>query len=370
MSTVLVTGSDGFVGKNLIAALQQLKNIEIRKFDITNTLGDLEEYLKEADFIFHLAGVNRPKEEKEFKEGNIDFTRNIISTLEKLGKKTPIVFSSSIQAKQKNPYGESKKSAEDALYEYSKKNKAEVFIYRLPNVFGKWCRPNYNSVIATFCYNISHGLDIKISDEKNEVELVYIDDVVEEFAGLIKSRPKAVKNPLGVKRSFKITLGELANKIRGFKEIRKSLIVPDYSDDFTRFLYATYLSYLDVKDFSYKPEMKTDQRGNLTELIKSRQFGQIFVSKSHKGVKRGNHYHHTKIEKFCVIKGKAEIKFKNILNNEVISYPVSGELIEIVDIPPGYSHSIENTGEDELVVLFWADEIFNPEKTDTYFTEV
>ena len=370
MYTVLVTGSEGFVGKNLVVALQQLKNVEIKKFDINNTHIELERYVKEADIIYHLAGVNRPKDDKEFETGNAGLTQDIINLLEKAGKKTPVVLTSSIQAELNNPYGISKKRAEDALFAYAKKNKADVFVYRLPNVFGKWCNPNYNSVVATFCHNISHGLKISISDEKKEVELVYIDDVLKEFIGLIGVSSGGSSKSRSIEKTFKITLGELAKKICEFRDIRKTLTVPDLSDESARDLYATYLSYLDKKDFSYKPEEKTDQRGSLVELLKSNQFGQIFVSKSHKGVVRGNHFHYTKIEKFCVIKGKAVIKFRHVLNKEVISYPVSGDAIEIVDIPPGYTHSIENTGADELIVIFWADEIYNPEKPDTYFQEV
>lgn len=370
VSVILVTGSDGFIGKNLVVALQQLKDVQIRKFDIHDSEALLEKYLNEADIVFHLAGVNRPKNEEEFQKGNTVFTKNIVDLLEKMKKKTRIVFSSSIQAKLRNPYGISKKKAEDILLAYAKKNEADVYVYRLPNVFGKWCRPDYNSVVATFCNNIARGEDIAISDNKKKIELVYIDDVVEEFTSLIDSPSRTSSRPRTINRAFKITLGELAKKIRQFKELRKTLIVPDLSDDLTRFLCATYLSYLGKADFSYKPEQKTDQRGMLAELLKSRQFGQIFVSKSNRGVIRGNHYHSTKIEKFCVLQGNAVIKLRHILNKEVLSYPVSGGLMEIVDIPPGYTHAIENTGDDELVVLFWASSIFDPDKPDTYFQEV
>ena len=238
-------------------------------------------------------------------------------------------------------------------------------------MFGKWCRPNYNSVVATFCYNISHGLDISVSDVNKEIELVYIDDIVHEFLSVLNQestdRDKYYYN---IKRSFRITLGELAEKIYELKAMRNTLVVPDLSNDFLKCLHPTYLSYLEKNDFSYKLEMKTDQRGCLAELIKSNHFGQIFVSRTHKGIIRGNHYHNTKIEKFCVLQGEAVIKFRHIFEEEVLSYHVSGETPEIVDIPPGYTHSIENLGDGEMIVLFWANQVFDSEKPDTYFCEV
>jgi len=371
MKTVLVTGSNGFIGKNLIEGLQRLKEIEIRKFDIEDNINTLSARLEEADFIFHLAGVNRPKKAEGFEIGNVNLTQTIVSLLEKLKKPIPIVFSSSIQAKLNNPYGISKKKAEKILIEYSKKNKAKIYIYRLPNIFGKWCRPNYNSVVATFCYNISHGINISISDESKKIELVYIDDVIDEFIKLVsREQEDHEKCYYRIKRTFKITLGELAKKTYQLRDIRKTLIVPDLSDDFMRCLHATYLSYLDKENFSYKLDLKTDQRGDLAELIKSGHFGQIFVSTSHKGIIRGNHYHNTKVEKFCLLKGKAIIKLRHIFEDEVLSFHVSEDKLEVVDIPPGYTHSIENIGGKEMIVLFWANQIFDPEKPDTYYCKV
>jgi len=258
-----------------------------------------------------------------------------------------------------------------AWIEYSREKDVKIYIYRFPNVFGKWCRPNYNSVVATFCHNISHGLDILISGVNKKLELVYVDDVVAEFLNVLsQEREDKGEYYHKIERTFKITLGELAEKIYQLKDVRKTLVVPDLSDDFMKCLHATYLSYLDKDDFSYKLDLKTDQRGALAELIKSEQFGQIFVSTSHKGIIRGNHYHNTKVEKFCVLKGKAVIKLRHIFEDEVLSYYVSGEQIEVIDIPPGYTHSIENLGNDEMIVLFWANQIFDPNKTDTYFEEV
>lgn len=368
---VLVTGSNGFIGKNLIEGLRRLENVKIKTFDIEDDIDRLSAHLKEVDIVFHLAGVNRPEKIEEFEVGNTCLTQTIVSILQGFNRNIPIVLSSSIQAVLDNPYGISKKKAEDVLIEYSQKNDAKVYIYRFPNVFGKWCRPNYNSVVATFCYNISHGLNISISDVNNEIELVYIDDVVDGFLGILSDEnAHRDKYYYKIERTFRITLGALAEKIYQLRDMRKSLVVPDLSDDFMKCLHATYFSYLDKDDFSYKLDLKTDQRGSLAELIKSESFGQIFVSTSHRDVIRGNHYHNTKVEKFCVLKGKAVIKFRHILEDEVLSYHVSGDEIEIVDIPPGYTHSIENLGNDEMIVLFWANQIFDPDKPDTYYSEV
>jgi UDP-2-acetamido-2,6-beta-L-arabino-hexul-4-ose reductase len=368
---VLVTGSDGFIGKNLLEALNHLDNLEIYKYDINDSEAALEKYLQVADVIYHLAGVNRPEIEKEFEDGNVNFTRSIVNSLQKHNKTPIIVMTSSIQAELGNPYGTSKKKAEDILIDYSKSSGTRLCIYRLPNVFGKWSRPNYNSVVATFCYNISHGLDITISDPDKVLELVYIDDVVKCFVGLLKcDKFENGQYFYNINRTYKITLEELARKIHQFKGIKEISIIPDYSDLLTKYLYATYLSFLDKNDFSYVVERKTDNRGWLSELIKSNQSGQIFVSSSHPGIIRGNHYHNTKTEKFIVIKGTAIIRFRHIMSKEIIEYKVSGDKIEIVDIPPGYTHSIENIGDDELIVLFWADELFDPENPDTYRCEV
>ncbi len=371
MKKVLITGSNGFIGKNLVEGLRRSENVEIMTFDVEDDIDRLTAYLKEADIVFHLAGVNRPEKVEEFELGNTGVTRTILRILEEFKRSIPVVLSSSIQAVLDNPYGISKKKAEEILIEYSRRNGAKIYIYRFPNVFGKWCRPNYNSVVATFCYNISHDLDISISDVNKEIELVYIDDVVDEFLRILSDeRTEKDKYYYSVNRTFRVTLGELAEKIYRLRDIRKSLIVPDLSDDFMKCLHATYLSYLDKNGFSYKLDLETDQRGWLAELIKSEHFGQIFVSSSHKGVIRGNHYHNTKIEKFCVLKGEALIKFRHIFEDEVLFYHVSGDALEIVDIPPGYTHSIENLGDGEMIVLFWANQIFDADRPDTYFEEV
>jgi UDP-2-acetamido-2,6-beta-L-arabino-hexul-4-ose reductase len=378
--TVLITGARGFIGKNLVAALSRNKELVIKTFDVEDDPSVLETALLKADFVYHFAGVNRPQNTEEFKTGNADSTASIAAILEKSGRKVPILLTSSIQAERDNPYGVSKKAAEDILIDYSKRTGAPVFIYRLPGVFGKWSRPNYNTVVATFCHNIARGLEIKISDPDHEIELVYIDDVIRHFTSHLKR--DHVQPPLpggegrGEGRYFKITttfivtLGDLAAKIYSLRDMRTTLRVPDLSDYFMRCLNATYLSFLDTKDFSYALELKTDDRGSLFELIKSEHFGQIFVSKTFKGITRGNHYHDSKIEKFCVVQGKAAIRFRHILNKDVIEYLVSDNKIEVVDIPPGYTHHIENLSDGEMVVLFWANTIFNPDSPDTYFQEV
>lgn len=373
MKTVLVTGSEGFIGKNLIVRLQELDNVVIKSFDKEDNIDTLKKLLWEADFIFHLAGVNRPKNVEEFEKVNVGFTRALIELLEELDKNIPIVITSSVQAELDNPYGKSKKRAEDELIKYSKKNNVSVYIYRLPNVFGKWSRPNYNSVVSTFCYNISHNLDITISGPKRELELVYIDDIIDEFVSLLNREVGDFhKHYYNIKRTFKVTLGELADKLYEIGDIRNTLIVPDFSDIFLKFLHTTYLSYLNKDNFSYEMDSKEDNRGSFIELIKSNSFGQISVSRSRKGIIRGNHYHNTKNEKFCVIKGKAVIKLRNILNDKIISYYVSDKKIEIVDIPPGYTHSIENLteGDGEMILLIWVNEIFDPKNPDTYYCEV
>jgi len=371
MKTVLVTGSEGFIGKNLIVRLDELDNVAIKSFDKEDNMDTLKKLLWESDFIFHLAGIMRPKNVEEFEKINVGLTKTIIKLLEEMNKKIPIVITSSIQAELDNPYGKSKKMTEDELIKYAKKNSVPVYIYRLPNVFGKWSRPNYCSVISTFCYNISHYLDITISDSKKELEIAYIDDVIDEFVSLLSIEVKGIEQMFyKINRTFKVTLGELAKKIYQIRDMRKNLIVPDLSDNFMKALHATYLSYLDKDDLSYEMDSKEDSRGSFIELIKSNSFGQISVSKSRKGIIRGNHYHNTKNEKFCVIKGKAVIKLRNILNDKIISYYVSDKKIEIVDIPPGYTHSIENLTDGEMILLIWANEIFDPENPDTYYCEV
>lgn len=370
MNKVVVTGSRGFIGKNLMEALMRKEDAVVAGFDLDDDPVVLGALLKDADIVYHLAGVNRPEDVREFENGNTGFTGTIVSLLMEQKKKPGIVMTSSIQAALDNPYGVSKKRAEDILFEYGRRTGAPVYVYRLVNVFGKWCRPNYNSVVATFCHNISHDLDITISDRDRELELVYIDDVVTTFLSIPAGEVPGAGRYLAVHPKYTITLGCLADKIYQLRDVCKTLVIPDISDDFMKRLYATYLSYLDEDGLSYSLDLKIDNRGSLAELFKSEHFGQIFVSKTHAGVVRGNHYHNTKIEKFCVIQGEALISLRHIRSDVVQSYRVSGEKLQVVDIPPGHTHSIENISNTEMIALFWANQIFDPEHPDTYHCEV
>jgi len=391
MKTILVTGSAGFIGRHLVEALGRAQGVRVMGYDIGSPVEEFHQRLAEADCIFHLAGVNRPQNPEDFRTVNTGLTREICAELERVGRAPLVVLASSIQAMQDNPYGKSKKGAEEELRGWSERSGGRVVVFRLKNIFGKWCRPNYNSVTATFCHNIAQGLPITISDPNKELEVVYIDDVI---AGLVEVAHTAPSEPFGyreVARSFKVTLGGLASRIRSFRESRESLMQPSFGDEFTRCLYATYLSYLDGADFSYGLQVRKDARGELAEFMKSAQFGQIFVSRTRPGATRGNHYHHTKTEKFFVVEGEAVIRLRRVrpgdgasagggtengasagggTGPEVIEYRVSGRDFRVVDIPPGYSHSIENVGDTEMVVLFWASEIFEPERPDTYPMEV
>lgn len=370
MKTVLITGSNGFVGKNLVAALSRREDVILTGFDIDSDSATLSSLVCEADIIFHLAGVNRPQHEDEFRTGNTGLTQTVISHLAENGKAPPLVITSSTQAVLDNPYGVSKRLAEDAVFAYGRETGAPVYVFRLTNAFGKWSRPNYNSVVSTFCHNIANGLPISISDPARQVELVYIDDIIAAFVGILDDRAPASNTCLTVGPTYTVTLGELADKVQQLQDVRGTLVIPDLSDEFTRKLHATFLSYLAKDNFSYPLDIKTDNRGSLAELIKSEQFGQMFVSSTHGGITRGNHYHDTKIEKFCVLQGRAVIRFRHIFSDEVIEYHVSGEKWEVVDIPPGYTHHIENLGDGEMIVLFWANQIFKPETPDTFFCEV
>jgi UDP-2-acetamido-2,6-beta-L-arabino-hexul-4-ose reductase len=363
---ILVTGSNGFIGKNLIAWLERWAEVRVLTFDQENTPQDLDERLAVADMVYHLAGVNRPQSADEFRSGNVDLVAQMCDRLRHHGRPVSLVLTSSIQAALDNPYGISKRQAEEVVARYAAESGARVLIYRLRNVFGKWCRPNYNSVVATFCHNIAHDQPISISDPNRELELVYVDDVVERFLSDIASTEPAGLTYREVTPHFKVTLGRLAELIHSFRQMRQTLRLPDLSDEFTRKLYGTYLSYLEADDFAYALEVKCDPRGCLAEFVKSPAFGQIFVSRTEPGITRGNHYHHTKTEKFLVVQGEAVIRFRHIRGGEVIEYHVRGEDFRVVDIPTGYTHAIENVGPGELVTLFWASEVFSQDRPDTY----
>ncbi|MGL5820932.1 MAG: NAD-dependent epimerase/dehydratase family protein [Sarcina sp.] len=369
MKKVLVTGANGFIGKNLISTLKQITEIEILEVERKTPKELIEKYILEADFIYHLAGVNRPKNEIDFYKGNLGFTDLLLNMLMENNKKTPILITSSIQADLDNDYGKSKKLAEEALLEYSIKAKTKVFIYRLPNVFGKWCKPNYNSAIATFCNNIANGENIWIKDENIELTLVYIDDVIKCLVDNLQFEDKN-SGYMSVNTEHKATLGHIVNLLKSFKESRKTLSIPNMNDDFTKKLYSTYLSYLPKNEFSYPLLMHEDNRGSFTEFIKSPEMGQVSVNISKPGIAKGNHWHHTKNEKFLVVSGEGIIRFRKIDESEIIEYKVNGEKLEVVDIPIGYTHDIVNTGDIDMVTIMWCNERYNPEVPDTMPLEV
>lgn len=368
---ILVTGAGGFIGQNLLAGLSRHDGIQVFPFDRENSAAELESFIDQADFIFHLAGVNRPETEAGYRTGNAGFTADLIRLLQAKNKIIPILFTSSIQAASGTPYGLSKKEAEDMLLDYRTRTGATIYIYRLPNVFGKWSRPNYNSVVATFCHNHARGLEIHISDPQKSIGLVYIDDVINSFLARLTGIGALPNDPfVDIGPVFTLSLGELAAKIKQFKDIRQSGRIPDFSAPFNRCLYATFVSFLPTDDLAYPPGLKSDSRGHLFEWLRSEHFGQVFVSVTKPGITRGHHFHHTKIEKFCVLSGQAEIKFRHIFGKEVLTYKVSGDKPQVVDIPPGYTHSLTNTGPGDLITLFWASEIYDPQETDTHYLEV
>lgn len=367
---ILITGSNGFIGRNLTAELRNRGNFEIFEFDRKSNQERLDDYCRKADFVFHLAGVNRPENQADFMKGNYGFTSKLLDTLKKVNNSCPVMISSSVQAKIDNPYGKSKKAGESLLLEYSKETGARVMIYRFPNVFGKWCRPNYNSAVATFCHNIARGLPIRVDDSATQLKLVYIDDVVQELINSLEAENNDNEEYYEVPGVYSVKLGDVADLIKSFKTSRDQRAVPDLSDDFTKKLYSTYLSYLPKDGFSYNLKMNTDHRGSFTEFIKTPDRGQVSVNVSKPGIIKGNHWHHTKNEKFLVVSGKGVVRFRNIYSDEVLEYYVSGEKMEVVDIPVGYTHNIENLGDTDMVTVMWVNEMFDPENPDTYFLEV
>lgn len=367
---ILVTGANGFVGKNLIAELNNRGYKDIYKFDIDTDKTLLNEYTKNCEFVFHLAGVNRPKDEKEFMEGNFGFTSELLELLREHNNKAPILITSSIQAERDNPYGNSKRAGEELLFNYSKESSAKILVYRLANLFGKWSRPNYNTVVATYCYNIARDLDIQIYNPDAELSLCYIDDVMDEFIKALEGNETKNNEYCSVPVTYSIKLGDLAQTIKGFKESRKDLSVVNMKNELTKKLYSTYLSFLPEDEFSYDLKMNCDNRGSFTEFIRTPERGQVSVNVAKPGITKGNHWHHTKNEKFLVVSGKGLIRFRKIDSEEIIEYKVSGEKLQVVDIPTGYTHSIVNIGDTDMVTVMWANETFNPDKPDTYFLEV
>lgn len=362
---ILVTGAGGFVGKNLCAALRQRTGVELVEHDLGGDAARYAAALREAEVVFHLAGVNRPKDVSEFHAGNAGLTAELCRALEAAGRRPKVVLTSSIQAERQNPYGASKLGAERELAAWCARTGGEGVVHRLKNLFGKWSRPNYNSVTATFCHNIARGLPIEVSDPEVMVDLTYVDDVIAAFLAELDAPPRPGFRTAAPLPSRAIALGELATTIRAFHAHRRTLVLPDYSTRFVRALYATYLSFLEPNDFAYGLDIKADARGSLAEFLKSPQLGQVFVSRTRPGITRGHHFHHTKTEKFLVVEGEAVIRFRQIHGAEVLEYRVHGEEYRVVDIPPGYTHSIENVGSGELVTLFWSSEVFDPSLPDT-----
>jgi UDP-2-acetamido-2,6-beta-L-arabino-hexul-4-ose reductase len=369
VTRILITGGHGFLGRNLVAHLL------VRKDCVTTILGredsvvDLRNCLLEADVVFHLAGVNRPQHPLDFERGNAGLTEQLCQFLRE-GRRSPkIVFSSSVQAELDNPYGASKVKAEQALQKFASETRASVQIYRLKNLFGKWCRPNYNSVTATFCHNIANDLPIAVSDPTREVELSYVDDVVAAFLTEIDGLQAGYEAGKEIP-SYPIQLGDLAGRIQAFHEMRTTLTLPDFADWFNRALYGTYLSYVPPVARGHNLEIKSDARGSLAEFIKEKHFGQIFVSRTKPGVTRGNHYHHTKTEKFFVVEGDGLIRMRAIEGGSVEEYSVTGSAYRVIDIPPGFTHSITNVGMGEMVTLFWSSEMFDPNRPDTHYLPV
>ncbi len=369
MRNIVITGADGFIGKNLAQVFRE-RAIPFVPITRATSLADCTDALRKADAVFHLAGVNRPSDPEEFAQGNRIFTEEICTALARAGRKPTLIFASSIQAAQDNPYGTSKLAAEQNLQAWADHGNGTAIIYRLPNVFGKWCRPHYNSVVATLCHQISRAEPITIHDAARVLELAYIDDVVALFASHL-DRPSApgLTRPV-VTPVYRVSLGDLARKLTSFADSRTTLELPSMVDDFTRKLYATYLSYLPGPRFAYNLARRTDARGSLAEFIKQPHFGQVFISRTVPGVTRGHHYHHTKAEKFFVVEGEAIVRFRHLLTGETYAHRVNGSDFKVIDIPPGFAHSIENIGDHELVTLFWASEIFDPSRPDTHGSTV
>ncbi len=380
---ILITGANGFVGKNLVAQLENIKLGKARNYDLSNDLTIykydidtppelLDVYTKDCDFVFHLAGVNRPKDEKEFMEGNFGFTSVLLDKLKENNNKAPVLITSSIQAALDNPYGRSKKAGEDLMFEYGKSNNVKVLVYRLPNVFGKWCRPNYNSAVATFCNNIANDLDITVNDPEVVMNLVYIDDVVDEFIAALMGNENKDGEYCGIPIVHTIKLGEIVDLLYGFKAQPEKLVMPEIPENsFTKKLYSTYLSYLPKEKVCFPLKMNRDDRGSFTELLKTEKCGQISVNISKPGITKGQHWHNTKWEFFIVVSGHGLIQERKIGTDEVLEFEVSGNEIKAIHMLPGYTHNIINLSKTEdLVTVMWANEQFDPSKPDTYFEEV
>ena len=380
---VLVTGAKGFVGRNLVSQLHNIQSGKARnygipvdelivfEYDLDSDPSELDIYCKQADFVFNLAGVNRPEEPSEFMQGNFGFASTLLDTLRKYGNTCPVMISSSTQASLDNPYGESKRAGEQLMFDYSRETGAKVLIYRFPNIFGKWCRPNYNSAIATFCNNIAHDLPIRVNDPAVVMSLVYIDDVVDELIASLNGNEHHQEGYCEVPVVHTMSLGSIVELIKSFRQMPDTLNVPDLGDAFTKKLYSTYLSYSPKGRFHYPLKMNVDDRGSFTEIIRTTDRGQFSVNISKPGITKGQHWHHTKNEKFVVVGGHGLIQLRKMDTDEVINFEVSGEKIEVVEMIPGYTHNIINLSDTEdLVTFMWCNECFNPDRPDTYFEKV
>lgn len=370
MKEILITGANGFIGQNLATFFKGRPDIRITDFDIDSPPETLEKTLDVCDVIFHLAGVNRPLNEAEFESGNVGFLTDLLAGLERRNRYPLIALSSSTQALLDNAYGRSKKAAEEALVSFGQRTNSPIRIFRLPGVFGKWCRPDYNSVVATFCHRIARDIPIQISDPAREIEIIHVDDVIKAFVEIVDN-PDIGADPWGATSpTFKITLSRLAEMLYSFKAIRKTLMMPDLSDPLTLRLFSTFQAYLPLDDLAYHLVQHADNRGVLAELFKSPQFGQVFVSRTHPGITRGRHAHNRKTEKFVVIEGEAIIRLRHMASGEIVEIPVKGRDFRVVDIPSGWAHTIENVGKSEMIVLFWSSEVFDPGNPDTFMAEV
>ena len=372
MPTILITGANGFVGQNLQLHLSERKDVQVRCFTRANTVDELPALLDGADFVFHLAGVNRPQDPAAFVVGNAGLTQALCTALAQVatttGRKVPVVFASSIQAAQDNAYGQSKRAAEDALFALQHEYGVPVHVFRLPNVFGKWARPNYNSAVATFCHNTARGLPITVNDPAASLTLVYVDDVVQRFIHLLDGADAALDAAgfATVAPQYSTTVGALAAQIQAFKESRNNLVTERVGTGLVRALYSTYVSYLPVEEFAYTVPQHGDARGVFVEMLKTPDCGQFSYFTAHPGITRGGHYHHSKTEKFLVIKGCARFKFRHMHTGETHTLDTSGEQAQVVETVPGWTHDITNIGSDELVVMLWANEIFDRERPDTF----
>ena len=373
---ILITGAGGFVGRNLVATLQAHGYTRLLQFEKDDTPETLAEYCQKAAFVIHLAGINRPQNPDEFYTGNAGLTETMLQLLAQAHNACPVLVTSSVQAGLDNDYGKSKKQAEQAIFAHGSATGAPVYVFRMEGVFGKWCRPNYNSVVATFCHNVANGLPLTVRDRDFSLPLVYIDDVVACIMDALE-QGKAVRDENGICHIHPVhtaTLGKLADTIEGFAAARgaaPTLAVPYLAaDSFEKKLYSTYLSYLPRDQFAYDLQMHRDDRGSFTEFLRTPERGQVSVNISHPGIVKGNHWHHTKNEKFLVVRGQGVIRFRNIFEDEILEYRVSGDKLQVVDIPCGYTHNIENVGTEDMVTVMWANESFDPDRPDTFFLPV